>query len=522
MSNPNIVVESAHRILVYPTNDRAKDVANVQQAVDDIAPGGLVVLKRSARDTNALTPFAFGMDGVVEVTRDVTLEGEVSSQAAGGWIETGTTIAGGRQMMCGGKFVDGNWQLTPISIVIRNIRFEGFHAGAISIVAAKGNSAISGCSFVNYHVGQTVKGGITGAFPFVVDGDQPDSVTGRLTITRNLFGLPPADANLPNNVLHVSNCDLELEISHNKIEDIYWIGIAVYGNRGRTRIQHNDITKTLSRAREGAGIMLGIRIAAIFRPWAYEGPADISHNRIRIGSANSWGIAVMLYPPTQFHPAPVGAAAHPGVTVSDNVILMLNDNQQAALACLGASSGTEWKHNFVCGRAKYGIRVSREVPEFAMPAEEGAEPSRNKFFENHFEGGEQKDPIDGEKKPFAPFVASVAQAFIDTTADQVDLAGNKFGTVAGANPAFPQIAVAGVWCKGHTSTIKRNDFSASALGGWQSPSHVGCIYLDALSHDNTVHQGIVYPAGTDGASQVYDAAGLVGHNSVPAAVGQPH
>jgi hypothetical protein len=119
-------------------------------------------------------------------------------------------------------------------------------------------------------------------------------------------------------------------------------------------------------------------------------------------------------------------------------------------------------------------------------------------------------------------VATVAQAFIDTTADRVELEGNKFGTVAGTNPAFPQIAVAGVWCKGHTSTVKRNDFSASALGGWQSPSHVGCIYLDALSHDNTVHQGIGYPAGTDAASQVYDAAGLVGHNSVPAAAGQPH
>lgn len=411
-------VGGENEVWVFPTNSTPTDLWNIQWAVDNVASGGRVLLKQYARGTSVLTVFRFDASSHVNFTQDLTIEGEITSREDTGiGVQKGTTVYGGQQ-----TFNVGSVSGPPIqpSVSIRNIRFDGAAPGPIVFRAGKGHNEVSGCSIVHYRYGLSLSG-IPGAFPIIADPVPagPNALMGTFNITDNYIGRPDDRLDL-NNIMHVSNANLALTISGNIIEDAYWAAIAVFGNIGETTITNNTITKTQSRQLEGAAISVGLSNPLFFRNYAYDGSTVISNNKISVSSYNSSGIVLLLYPRSQY------TVSVPDLTyvVSGNVITVGRDqtkdrdNLKAALACLGACSNTVWKENTVNGVGRNGIFVTKTIPGFAVPLQEGF-PSNNSFTGNNLTG----------------FTAIGSQLFVDQFAANNDFANNDYGgssTIAGA------------------------------------------------------------------------------------------
>jgi hypothetical protein len=527
---------------VYPTGNADSDLKNVRDAIDLVQDNGFIDLKCRTR-ANVVTSFNFGVFdentaadaidanglgmGVLYLSKNVHLRGEVlQKNSAGKGVEHGTTISGGRQIQWG--FDPVKTLATQISASIEGIRFDGFAGGAIRIRATTGHNEISCCSFVNYKKGKTVAiAGTTpktGAFPIVADAEgKPGRLGGDLLIRYCHFGTPPeAPANDLNNLLHVSHCSLDLEISHNQIDDMCFAGIAVYRNSGKTRIIGNVVNKMSSYKStiglDGAGIAVGAAPVLVADPWNYDRIVEILDNQVTVGSENSYGIMVLTFnsPPTE-PPVPQD------VLVIGNIVSMVgpaaggaSTNAKAALACLGECSNSMWVNNVVTGCAANGIRVSgASMPMKGKLTPVDGPQSNNVFRDNQFAGGSLADPINGVTTQFAPFIAAEAQAYIGPAAADTVLKNNVFGPVTGENHAdphkektdLPDPIRAGVVVKGDRSRITTNDFSRSAIPGWwkqgyvwagaPKQAHVGCIYLSRESEANEVrYRQSDFPEGT--------------------------
>jgi hypothetical protein len=486
--------------VVHPTGDQNLDVKNIQWAVDHAQPGGTVTLKHCALNAKQgdVTPFDLGDNGVVYVTHDLRLEGEVLQREPGQrGVKKGTTILNGRQLQWGRSAAG---MKNPISATIKDIRFKGFSGGAIRIGATRNANEVLGCSFVEYRKGPTVSGNIVGAFPIVADNDaNPDLLGGSLRISECYFGevLVPAGVDPAtfaygtNNAMHVSNCSLDLDFSDNEIAEMYWVGIAVYGNKGHTTVARNIFRKSASFKFEGAAIAVGVR--PTFNARAYDGDATIEKNAIIVESANSYGIVVALFEQSQYvPPAPV---SH--VTVRDNHVQMKSSKgkttDKAALACLGACSHSTWTGNIVEGSGRYGIHVSGSLPDFmtARRMNAGGQPSENTFSGNHLAGGTLTDPITGKKEPFSQFSAADIQVCVEQ-GNSIELSSNSLGPVLGVNAAAPAVPTppdqrAAILYRGRSGLISLNDFTGTKAKGWpMGPEFVGCIYLAESSEDNLV------------------------------------
>jgi hypothetical protein len=497
--NKHIIAHGAG-FVVHPTGDQNLDLANIQWALDHAQPGATVTLKHYALGAKQgnVTPFDLGDTGIVYVTQDVRLEGEVLHREAGQrGVKNGTTILNGRQLQWGRSPAGME---NPISASVKDIRFKGFSGGAIRIAATRNANEILGCSFVEYRKGTTVSGNIVGAFPIVADNPaNPDLLGGSLRISECYFGevLVPAGedpatfAKGTNNAMHVSNCSLDLDFSDNEIAEMYWVGIAVYGNKGHTTIARNTIRKSASFVFEGAAIAFGVRPR--FNERAYDGDATIEKNTITVGSTNSYAIVMALFAPNKYvPPAPV---SH--VTVRDNLVKMKpskgNVTDRAALACLGACSQSTWTGNIVEGSGRYGIHVTGSLPDFmtARGMIAGGEPSENTFSGNHLAGGTLTDPIGGKKVPFSQFEAADVQACLEQ-GFSIEFSSNSFGPVLGANAAAPAVPTppdqrAAILYRGRSGLISLNDFAGTKTAGWPvGPKYLGCIYLAEGSEDNRI------------------------------------
>jgi hypothetical protein len=506
---------------VYPLGDTTKygvdvpncetpDKQNVKFAIDNVEDGGAVVLKSQTKETGAAAAFNFGGDdevNTIDLTKSVTIQGEDVKPADREWVsaqgwragvakEKGATIAGGRFPFRVG------FGSHPVSFAIENIRFDGFYRCAIRVFASIGKSKIFGCSFINYQKGKDQIP--IGAYPLVVDaGNQPNDLSGQLRIESNYFGPPPA-ADPPGsmaNLLHVSHCNLNpLKFEQNRIEDMYWVGFAVYGNQGETIIKENDITKKSSYLKGGAAISVGAWPGAALS----EGPVTIQGNRVDVSSANSHAISVFFYQPSSEK-----------LVVRDNEIHMTaNPNDipaRAALACTGAAcrcTDAKWHDNVVTGSAPHGIWVSDRPLDFIAPNQlqipDNYANVDVKFSDNQLEG----------------FTATKAQVFVDSNVKKLKLVHNRFGAVTGGNAKNPYTAPpglpdphAGILWRGDFGRLADNDFHKSQILGWKNPpDDVGCVYLDAQSEGNTVdcHGGDFPPAGGPPPkpyddNQIYDA-----------------
>ena len=428
---------------VYPTGDatvdpqgQTEDRMNIKFAVDNVADGGTVVLKRHRLGDapNSVTAFNFGGDNPnmrIFITKSVTIRGDDNPTrewtAPQGWSagvaeNGGTTISGGRSLLVAGQN-PATAALTPVRVSIADIRFKNFYRSAIRIFATRDQNEISGCSFVDYQVGQA--GSPQGAFPFVVDSSgasltiSPDMLAGNLKISHNFIGPPPAvpDPTGINNLVHVSNCNLNLDFSNNRIEDMYWVGIAVYGNEGKTTISNNYITKS-SSFKEGTAIAVGVRPS--FKPeFPPEGnEIKIRGNKVEVKSGNSAGITVFLLKGDYFQPP---AATPDAVHVFENTVEMLvpdgpEAENRAALACLGACSNSLWRDNIVKGSARYGIWVSDHVPSFTTFL--GAPAPEMHPTDNHFQNNDLTE-----------FTASNSQVSIAPAAVNTIMNNNSLGDV---------------------------------------------------------------------------------------------
>ena len=442
-----------------------KTVDEIQRVLDgdEVHDGDIIVLKGTFTQND--TQF-------LRLSKSVTLRGDPAA---------GATILGGKQLQWGRAPVGVGIQ--PIAATIENVTFRDFTIGAIQIVGAKGENVIRDCRFEDYRYGE--KPGKKGAWP-IVGGNV--GVSGVLTITGCHFGIPSA-ASVPatglNNLIHLNNCDLEqLTITNNVIDDMHWLGIAVWGVSGQTVITGNTITKKSSYDGFGVGISVGAT------PTGYdlkrEGSALIEGNTLNIEADDSYGIIASQYPDQQYKTGVPGAAR--AITVRDNVINMNNaNNDRAALACIGGCSNSTWTNNRITGTARYGILVTQDIRV------DGITTSNSPPVNDTFEAND-----------LTRFCASHAQVFVDGAAAQITLRGNTLGPVSGSNknlwPPPLDHPRAGIACYDSLGHIVSNDFSKSDIRGWigePGNRHVGCIYLAQVSRANTVEYSETdFPDGT--------------------------
>jgi hypothetical protein len=462
LGNPdpaNIDDSDPYFFIVYPTGVwslTSGDVVNVQWAVDNVASGGTVLLK-ATNTAGQPTVFNFGTVtfSYITLSNSLTLQGEaLARDAQGGWITSGSTIRGGTQMQVGG----GGTTPAP-SVIIRDIIFDRFRAGAIRVKALQGYNEISGCRFQNFISGPSVGGSAAGAFPIVVHGGVElvdiENLRGTLKVLDNFFGRPVnldgSPANLINNVMHFSNCHLNLEISGNTIEDCTWGGFMVMGNKGHTVIARNIINKTRSFAYQGIAIGIGLypTNSLFVSKYTYDGSSEITDNIVTIGApqdalstTNSFGILIGKYPPTQTFPgfpgiSPMPVPADVRHVVSGNKITMYRNSvtnavNPAAIGCLGDVSATRWTDNTVEGEAARGIRLSRTLLSFLYPANSDAFVTENAFDSNNLTG----------------FVAAEFQVFLDQSCNTNEFRNNDYG------PA----GEAGTYVLGSNNTFVNEDF----------------------------------------------------------------
>lgn len=501
----------AGSLLPWVPGGPSNDVRNIQWAIEHIELGQTIELKQHPANDAAPYPFQFGRIGRLSVDRNVHLAGEVESSAPrrhnapGGWILSGTTISGGTQMIIGGK--------EPVEYSLTNLIFDGFYAGAIRVWRSYGKSTISGCRFVNFIRGTTVGGGVRGSFPIVADGgtsvQAADECGGSLKVSNNYFGRPVAGTDPPapddhfNNLMHFSNCALDLEISHNEIEDCTWAGFIVFGNTKPTTIQYNTITKTKSFF-DGAAIAIGAMTVAFDTPDLYTERCVVRHNRITIGSPNSSAIVVVGYPRDLKSP-PVRHQ------VIDNEIVM--NAGKAALACRGDCSNTTWRDNKVTGTATVGIWVTHSVqpsPFAPLPAGDTARPSHNLFDKNHLE----------------QFTGSLAEVLVED-AEENQFDHNDFGEVGMLDGTHRGLAGAYVR-RSRANTFQHEQFWGDYPGLTLAGSGpVPCVWIAAGAIDTGV-SALRHDTGKPGAdtcSQVFcwdathnDIAGYEACPVVPAPV----
>ncbi len=114
---------------------------------------------------------------------------------------------------------------------------------------------------------------------------------------------------------------------------------------------------------------------------------------------------------------------------------------------------------------------------------------------NNYAGGTLKDPIDGQVKPFNPFIAKIAQVNVGVEAHDNRLLNNAFG------PA----GVTGVLCYGHDNRFENNHFFGNYVG-WEPGNGPGIFWLTSTSHGNgIVANKLNQPAyGFDNCRQIYD------------------
>lgn len=423
---------SATHILTS-TDQNPHTVRDIQRLLDNEAegPNGAIIEVHDGDTIKLMGKFTQGDAEYLRLSKSVTLQGH----------GVGATIFGGCQLQWG-AIPDPNDPSTnipkPITATIDSITFENFNLGAIWFRGTTGNTVISNCHFENYRYGE--KPGKKGAWP-IVGGSA--SVSGYLTITNCHFGPPPFKVDGMNNLIHINNCPLDqLTIIHNRIEDMSFMGIAVFGVMGRTTIADNHITigdnHWTSLPHTSAGISFGLRLGSY--TMERDGSVVIERNTVTINCPDSNGIAVGLYSEEgQYLPCAASGTARE-VTIRDNVVHM-NDagNRRAALACLGACSHSTWSNNVVTGSAPYGIVVSQETWEKVQEGQKlsvvasTAPPIDNTFLNNQFAGGDLLDPTAPETKKrtlFDEFTASEEQIFIDHTARDVKLFGNVTGPVS--------------------------------------------------------------------------------------------
>ncbi len=354
------------------------DVQHVQWAINNVASGGTVLLKRSGLgDSPAFLPFMFGTAANVSLDRNVSIQGEViarqpvSGFGSGGWSLMGTRISGGGPVMVGFQ--------NSVTFAIRDIIFDGFYAQAIRVKSAQGSDEITGNQFINYVRGTTFDSTkAVGAFPVIAHGGQTqqeiNALTGTLLVGNNFFGKPASPVDNFNNMMHFSNANLNLVIQGNEIEDAAFAGFAVWGNLGNSLISNNTINKSKSYV-EGAAIIVGLMTPSFFSSYAYNGNVQVVNNEITISSANSSGIFIGDYPPSQYTiPIPSGIKA----LVSGNMVTM-NGSQKHALACAGSCSNSIWLNNTVVGSVGTGIYLSKSVPSFVQPMNSDARVVNNRF-----------------------------------------------------------------------------------------------------------------------------------------------
>jgi hypothetical protein len=524
---------------VYPTGDPAQDVPNVREAVLAVDGGGTVVLEshRLGDPSGLVTPFDFGGDaeaGTIFLARNVHIEGhkhpdrewsDPKGWTAGVRPGGGTTITGGRQVFVAGLEIDpatGRPPIDPltkvrveirkpVSVTIQDIRFDRSVRGAIRVHATSGHTEIRGCSFVNYVATSDTP---AGAFPLVVDSRiagnivAPAAVAGQMDIRNNFFGPPPGA--MTNNAIHVSNCNLKpLRFRNNRIEDTYFVGLAVYGNQGHTEVVENSIRKASTYVNpkigvnEGAAIAAGVWVGPVKSP---DGSFTIRGNAIEVSSPNSHGIVVFRFDATAT------------VEVRDNEISMVaNPNdvpERSALACLGAAcrSHGKWQDNVVTGTGPFGIRVSQKKPPYTDKTAEVTQPDSDPGVPAIFAGNR----LEG-------FAATTAQFFVAQGVRRLEVRDNHFGRVTGTNPAnpydngkqgLPEPSPAGVWWSGEDGRISGNHFEASQIGGWTLAPFVGCFYFGPESARNEVdcRQKHFPPSGAASggpaaveANQIFDA-----------------
>jgi len=111
---PELIAGGGNNYNVWPSGDPAKDVPNVQWAVDNVKDGGFVRLKATDKFTGAPAAFDFGEDGSVEVSKSVIITGG-----------SGATIYGGYK-----TFTCDN---PSVKLEISNLHFDGSKRAAIYV-----------------------------------------------------------------------------------------------------------------------------------------------------------------------------------------------------------------------------------------------------------------------------------------------------------------------------------------------------------------------------------------------------
>jgi hypothetical protein len=495
MASKNVLLQPNGDVWVYPEGDtnftqtaKTTDVQNITDAVQ-MTTHGVVLLKchKLGDLPTVITPFNFGGDAMstntIYLTKNVTITGEAPVResdpkyAGRIWgVAQGTTIKGGRFPFIAGIGIGAGGSsegpFVPVAIIIKDIRFENFFRCAIRVYATTGDTnEISGCSFDKYLRSQFEPSPGPGTWPIVVDNvTSPTMLGGQLQIADNYFGAPPAPGT--NNMIHASNCKFrQLRFYNNRITDMHWVGIAVYGNQGRTIITNNVVTKSLSY-KEGAAISVGVGPSP---SGTYDDDFTIEDNTVEVSSPNTHGIMAFLAKPTS------------PLVIRGNTVIMTpiaNDTPaRAAISCFGAACGSPFakvENNWVYGRAPYGVWASDRVPPLAkqVTPPDGGTTIRDNHLEN--------------------FTAIWSQVFVGQAAKRLKLLDNCLGCVEGDNragkltvpvgTAEQALLHTGVYWRGSKGEISREDFCLSKIAGWkEAPIEVGCIYLDSMSEDNAVY-----------------------------------
>jgi len=521
-------------IWVYPTAIESNDVPNVQWALDYIHPGGTVILKQYQAGTSNPLYFNFGTTGTVSITKSVTLQGEftgprkpLAGVGYGGWILEGTTILGGTAPV---RIPRLGEPVGP-SFLIKDIIFDSPTNRAIGCGTSSGYNEISGCQMLNV-INGPLPGSPTGAFWMIIHGGTDaagiNGLNGTLKIKNNFFGKPASMASSVNNLMHVSNCNLQVEISGNEVEDCVWAGILVMLNMGYSVIIRNKVNKTGSFRDTAPFYFTGMGIGVgVYPPnsnflthYSYEGGAEVSHNDVTIASHNSAGIVIADYPPDQFPtlPGPYIYPPAPATYMVSNNIVQMHPNDinntfnPSAIYFGGSASNVTCTNNVVEGEAQYGFRLSRSM---GAPAASG---NASSFVMNNIFSGNDLSGFD----------ASIAQVDLDEYSQYnyfgpLDyLPGNRYGMLVGEN------AKAGIYCQGNNNHFEGEQFMSADpyYPGWTVTSKdpltgqivtydgLGYVLFDTDSFNNKIValKGPTAPYGKDLCGQVLD---LTGNNKVP-------
>ncbi|MGZ3488896.1 MAG: hypothetical protein ACXVBY_18770 [Isosphaeraceae bacterium] len=246
---PDSVAGGGNNFNVWPTGDPAVDAGNVQWAVDHVRPGGVVRLKGHNKFSGVPMAFNFGTDGSVNVSRSLSVKGEVD--------DSGNPLA-----IIHGGYKPFTCDDPSVVLEIAKLRFDGARRAAI-YVRQSASVTITGNVMINllpnkelgypipvqYHAASGIEMGLLSCETPDPNSsiclDQPKHL-GSVDISNNFIDLGIHDAN--GNLQDPTSVYPNSTTSGTRLDDTSFSGIVLVDCDVNASISGNTIKNTNRRA----------------------------------------------------------------------------------------------------------------------------------------------------------------------------------------------------------------------------------------------------------------------------------